>query len=123
MDNPNTPILLYKYSLMQESRVHNIIIDEKYLVVQASANSTNNDSTWQVLNYTWIFTKGSRTYQNAYKVINHDSNDVLIDMNRYMEELLVFDRQGIKHYKLNDAKITIQQRDNTTLGKAIDVLI
>lgn len=84
MDRPSTPVLLYKYSLMQHSQVHNLIIDEKYLVVQASANATNDDNTTTMLNYTWIFTKGSRTYQNAYKVIDHNSADVLIDMNRYL---------------------------------------
>jgi hypothetical protein len=91
MDRPSTPLLVAKYSLMQHSQVHNIIIDEKYLVVQASANASNGDNTTTLLNYTWIFTKGSRTYLNAFKVINHNSTDVLIDMNRYLEEIIIFD--------------------------------
>lgn len=37
--------------------------------------------------------------------------------------MLVFDRQGIKHYKLNDAKVVIQQKDNTTIGKSIDLVM
>lgn len=32
-------------------------------------------------NYTWIFTKGSRTYTNAYKVISHTASDVILDFN------------------------------------------
>jgi hypothetical protein len=123
MDRPSTPILVAKYSLMQHSMVHNIIIDEKYLVVQASANASTGENTTTMLNYTWVFSKNSRTYLNAFKVIDHNSTDVLIDMNRYKEELMIFDQKGIRHYKLNDPIITLQQRNESTVGQAIDIVI
>lgn len=123
MDRPTQPVLLYKYSLMQHSRVHNIMVDEKYLVVQASANATDDKNATTALNYTWIFTKGSRTYMNAYKIINHNSSDVFLDMNRYANELVTFDETGFKHYQINDVIIYFQQKDNTTINKTYDIEI
>ena len=61
----NRPVLINKYSIMENSTVKQIFLNDRYLIVQASA-----------MDNTWIFTKGSRTYLNAYHVIHHNSSIV-----------------------------------------------
>lgn len=68
LDSISEPYLVHKYTIPSHSRVHQISIDSQFLIVQASANVSSGDK-YIISNYTYIFTKGSRTYMNAYKVI------------------------------------------------------
>ena len=36
---------------------------------------------------------------------------------------MVFDERGIRHYQLNDATISFIQKENSTIGTSIDILI
>lgn len=49
-------------------------MNDKFLIVQSAANATDSSKKTFEIDYTWIFTKGSRTYTNAYHVINHNSS-------------------------------------------------
>lgn len=42
-----------------------------------------------MLNYTWVFSRGSRTYTNAYKVFGHPTEDVLVEMDAAGNYLLL----------------------------------
>lgn len=74
--NTNDPVILNKYSLMEHSHVRFITLNDRYLLVQSAANGTNNMNADVEVDYTWVFTKASRTYMNAYHVINHNSSKV-----------------------------------------------
>lgn len=70
------PVLINKYSLMENSNVKQIFMNDRYLIVQSSADAYNSTNPKFEIDYTWVFTKGSRTYLNAYHVINHNSSIV-----------------------------------------------
>lgn len=76
--NTLDPLLMNKYSLMEHSHVKQIIVNDRYLVVQSVANATDDSDAQFELDYTWIFTKGSRTFSNAYHVVNHKNKNVEI---------------------------------------------
>lgn len=74
--NFNKPTLINKYSLMANSYVKQVFLNDKYLVVQSTAMGSNATNPEFEVDYTWVFSKGSRTYLNAYHVINHNSSVV-----------------------------------------------
>lgn len=116
------PLLVSKYSLMENSHIRDISVDAKYLVVQASSNGTS-DLGNLTINYTWIFTKATRTYANAFKVIDHPASDVFVDLNRETHTLLVAGSDGLANYQINDPTLMIVQSDASKLGTAQTVLI
>jgi hypothetical protein len=68
--------MIQKYSLMENSTVKQLIINNQFVVVQSSANATNSTNPNFEIDYTWVFSRGSRTYSNAFAVINHNSSKV-----------------------------------------------
>ena len=56
---------------MENTNVKEVFLNYQYLFVQGSAEVDDGQ-----INYTWIFTKGSRTYSNVYHIINHEGNSV-----------------------------------------------
>jgi hypothetical protein len=94
------PTLINKYSLMENSTVKQVMLNDKYLMVQSSADAKNDTHTFKV-DYTWVFTKGSRTYLNAYHVINHNSSIVDIDFDRENSQLFVAEEEGLALYQLD----------------------
>ena len=115
-DRGSEPYLVTKYTLPSNSSVHSLMIDEKFVIVQASANmTTKNESLMS--NYTYIFTKGSRTYLNAYKVIEHHSTNVLLDFDRVEKRLIIVAETNVTNYKLNDATLYIFQNSSEALSK------
>jgi hypothetical protein len=91
---------------MEHSHIQDIVVDREYLIVQSSSNATS-DLGNLTLNYTWIFTKNARTYMNAYKVIDHTSGDVFVDLDRDTHALLVTDDTGITNYQINNPTLMI----------------
>ena len=70
------PLLINKYSLMENSTVKNLLLNDQYLIVQSSAEAYNSTNPKFNIDYTWVFSKGSRTYLNAYYTIEHNSSIV-----------------------------------------------
>lgn len=75
------PVLLTKYSLLPDSTIEQVALNQNYLVVQ-SFSKVNTSSGPVVYNYTWIYNRGDRMYNKAFKVINHNTYKTFIDMNR-----------------------------------------
>lgn len=85
------PVLINKYSLMENSNVKQVFMNDRYLIVQSSADAYNATNPKFPIDYTWVFTKGSRTYLNAYHVINHNSSIVEVDFDREKSQLYIAD--------------------------------
>ena len=66
---------------MPNSLVEQISLNSKYVVVQ-SHTLENSTGKPVVYNYTWILTRGFRTYTRAYKVIKHNTFKTFMDLNR-----------------------------------------
>jgi hypothetical protein len=89
--NIRDPVMVNKYSLMEHSHVKQLIINDQFMVVQSAANGTNSTHPLFEIDYTWIFSRGARTYTNAYSVINHNSSKAELEFNKYNDRLLVAD--------------------------------
>jgi hypothetical protein len=61
---------------MEHSHIRTLLINDLFVIVQSAANASNSTIPNFEVDYTWIFSKGSRTYTNAYAIINHRSNRV-----------------------------------------------
>lgn len=54
---------------MSKSIVYQVWVNEEYVIAQVSANVTNsqNGTTWY--NSSIVFSRGTRTYLNAYEIL------------------------------------------------------
>lgn len=83
-------------------------INGKYIIVQSKANVTNNKNISYEIDYTWVFTKGSRTYMNAYQVINHNSSKVDIDFDPELNHIYSADEAGLALFKIDEARLKLK---------------
>lgn len=77
------------------------------MVVQAEGNVTKSNNATALYNMTWIFSRNSRTYTNAYAIINHDSDATFIDFNRDRSIVLSIDEESISFYSINTPYLSI----------------
>jgi hypothetical protein len=112
-----------KYTIPSDSQVRDIKINDKYVIVQAKANVTNNNNTSYEVDYTWIFTKGSRTYMNAYQVIQHNSSKVDIDLDPSMSHIYSADESGLALFKIDEARLYLHYINQSMVGKKEDVVV
>lgn len=100
----DAPKLLNKYSLMPNSKVNQIFLNNRFLVV----NSVTNFNETSLYNYTWIFTRGSRTYSNAFLTISHNTSEAFVDFNEGLSHLIVMDSYQFTNYKIDSANLIIR---------------
>lgn len=110
------PYLINKYSIMEYSYIRELYMNDEYLIVQSSANATNQTHENYEIDYTWIFTKGSRTYMNAYHVVNHNSSKVEIDLNNYNNQVIIADEEAITLYQLSPQRTEFYTNDTSLVG-------
>ena len=91
---------------MEHSHVKQVVVNDRFLVVQSSANATDGTTETEI-DYTWIFTKGSRTYTNVYHIINHGGSSVEIELDRKTDRLLVADSNTLALYQLDEARLKL----------------
>ena len=81
---------------MENSTVKQVLLNDRYLFVQSTSMGRKvEDKSIIEIDYTWIFTKGARTYMNAYHVIDHASGIVDIDFDREKSHLYIADQHGL----------------------------
>lgn len=73
--------------------------------------------------YTWVFTKGARTYLNAYHVIDHSSSMVEIFLDRYNSHLYIGDQKGLTLYEIGEPRIVLHYIDKSLVGKEEELVI
>ena len=112
-----------KYSIPSDSVVRDIKINDRYVIVQSKANVTNTESKNYEVDYTWIFTKGSRTYMNAYQVIQHNSSKVDIDFDPSLNHIYTADEGGLALFKIDEARLNLHYINMSLVGKKEDVII
>ncbi len=92
---------------MEHSRIKQLLINDLFVIVQSAANATNDTNPNFEIDYTWIFSRGSRTYTNAYGLINHNSSKVELEFNRANDRLLVADETGVSLYQINEPILSV----------------
>jgi hypothetical protein len=80
-----SPRLLNKYSLLPDSSVSQIFLNERFIFVRSSSS----DSTSAIYDYTWTFTRGDRTFSRAFAVMKHESSNTMVDLNSELTYLMV----------------------------------
>lgn len=77
-----------KYSLMPGSNVKQLFINERFVVVFA-ISVDNEKGTRREYNYTWVMSRGDRTYTKAFHVIKHGNANTFVDFNLDESYLMV----------------------------------
>lgn len=106
--NVNDPVMLNKYSLMEHSHIREVHVNDLFIIVQSAANATNDTNPNFEVDYTWIFSKGARTYSHAYAIINHNSSNVDLEFNRGNDKLLAADESGLYLYQISEPILTLE---------------
>lgn len=106
------PKLITKYSLMANSTVMSLQVNHRYVVVQSESNSTEG----HLYNMTWVFTRGSRVYSNAYAVISHSSWNTFVDFNRQYSFILSIDEDNFQLWELNAPRLMINPTSESLIG-------
>jgi hypothetical protein len=66
--NQVRPTIITKYSIMSNATITSLWVNEEYVFAQISANvTTTSDNAWY--NSTLIFSRGTRSYLNAFEII------------------------------------------------------
>ena len=76
------------------------MVNDKYVIVQLTANLTDSKNQSQRYQSSYVFTRGARTYTNAYVAIPHDNPQVFVDLHRDNNQILIIDTKGINIYQV-----------------------
>ena len=71
------PTVTTKYSLLSKTNLTSLCLGLNFLVVTGSSHGQSNN-TEVVYNYTWIFSKESRSYTNCFHVISHSDPNTAV---------------------------------------------
>lgn len=115
--------VINKYTIPSDSEVRDIKVNGQYIIAQCKANVTNNNETSYEVDYTWIFTKGSRTYMNAYQVIQHNSSKVDIDFDPEENHIYSADESGLALFKIDEARLKLQFANQSMVGKSQEIVV
>lgn len=66
-------------------------------------------------NYTWIFNRADRTYNKAYKVINHNTYKSAVFLNRAKSYLLVVDEDKLTNYAIQRPILNINPKNDESI--------
>lgn len=108
---------------MENSTIKQVLLNDNYLFVQSSAMAKNETNPSFEIDYTWIFTKGSRTYLNAYHTIDHNSSIVEVEFDRQNNRLYIADQQGLTLREINEARLVIHFLNSSLVGKEEQIVV
>jgi len=66
---------------------------------------------------TYVFSRGARTYTNAYVAIPHPDFHAFVDFERDNSQLLTFDTVGMAVYQLSTPVVSLFPQNADLLGK------
>lgn len=112
------PKIIAKYSIMDESIITSLWVNEQYVIVQSSANVTHSqNSTDEEYNATLVFVRGTRTYMNAHVILPHKTMRTAVDFNFDQSLLMSIDEFGITIHELATPMVKVYPIDKATLNK------
>lgn len=79
------------------------------MIVQ-SFTKVNTSSGVQQYNYTWIFNRGDRSYNRAFKTINHNTMRTGITLNREHSYLILIDDETLTNYAIRQPILSLAPR-------------
>jgi len=109
--------IVAKYSIMSESHIHSLWVNNDYVIAQITANVTSTTNETTLYNSTMVFSRGTRSYLNAHEVFDHKSSNVIIDLQREDNLLLIIEEHQTSLHKLNVPLLLVYPVDSSVLGK------
>jgi len=92
-------------------------VNELYVIVQLTANLTYQNGTATTTQSTYVFTRGARTYMNAYVAIPHPDFHAFVDFERDNSQLLTFDTVKMAVYQLSTPIVSLFPQNADLIGK------
>ncbi len=121
--NQIRPEIVTKYSIPDNSWIHDLWVNERYVAVQIAANLTNEKQQSVEYQSTYVFTRGSRTYTNAYVAIPHVNFHAFVDMHRDNNQLLTIDTEQLAVYQLSSPILSINPTSPDLKGKNFSFVV
>lgn len=113
--NQIKPEIVTKYSIPENALIHDLWVNEQYVVTQLTANLTDEAGKQVAYQSTYVFTRGSRTYTNAYAAIPHPNFQAFVDFNRDSSQMMLIDTDTLQIYQLASPILTIKPRNPSLL--------
>ena len=98
------PRLINKYSLFPGSTLLQVFMNSRFLVVRSRGQDNYN--------YTWIMTRGDRTFSRAFKVIKNGTSPFFVDFNEEFSYLMIIDEQTIANYAVDQPSLVLSLNDS-----------
>jgi hypothetical protein len=115
--NQIRPQIITKYTIMSNSTVYSVWLNEEYVIAQLSANVTNGTGGADWYNSSIVFSRGTRTYLNAYEILEHNTTNVILDFERSTNLVLVIEEGYTRLYRLNKPILSVRPTNPITLNK------
>jgi hypothetical protein len=115
--NQIKPEIVTKYSIPDNAWIHDLWVNDKYVVVQLTANLTNDQGQVSSTQSTYVFNRGTRTYLNAYVAIPHVNFHSFVDFNRGNSQILTIDTERLFVSQLGVPTVSIMPQTPDLLGK------
>jgi hypothetical protein len=115
--NQIQPKILTKYSIPENSWIHDLWVNEQYVITQLTANLTDDKNKTVAYQSTYVFTRGSRTYLNAYAAIPHPNFHAFVDLNRGNSQIMAIDTDLVSIYQLSNPVLSILPKNPSLLNK------
>lgn len=115
--NQIKPEIVTKYSIPDDAWIHDLWVNDQYVVVQLSANLTNEQGQVLASQSTYVFNRGTRTYLNAYAAIPHVNFHAFVDFNRDNSQILTIDTERMVVSQLSVPTVSIMPQTADLLNK------
>jgi hypothetical protein len=99
--NQLKPTTIAKYSLMMNSTISSLCVNEEFIVVMTSANVTRFDNSTVWLNITNVFSRRTRSYLTAFQIFQHNTSNTFVDFERSTNRLLIITPYQLSVYSLH----------------------
>lgn len=103
--------------------MHDLWVNDQYVVAQITANLTDAGNKTVAYQSTYVFTRGSRTYLNAYAAFPHPNFHAFVDMNRDNGQLMTIDTDNIIIYQISIPVVSVFPQNPTLLNKEFSFIV
>jgi hypothetical protein len=117
------PEIITKYSVPEGAWMHDLWVNEGYVIAQITANLTDEKNATVAYQSTYVFTRGSRTYLNAYIAIPHPNFHAFVDLNRDNSQMLTIDTDGLTLYQISTPRLSIMPQNPTLVSKEFSFIV
>lgn len=121
--NQIKPQIVTKYSIPEAAWIHDLWVNEQYVVVQMTANLTDAQGRVLPSSSTYVFNRGTRTYLNAYAAIPHPNFHAFVDFSLDNSQMLTIDTDRMAIYQISTPILSINPTSADLLNKEFSFVV